>query len=67
MSVRRVQTTMLEATPAGSTPNEAIPVRATPEADAPMEEGPDDAVPVEEVAPVEDGSREQPAANAVER
>ena len=33
-------TTMLEATPAGSAPNEAVPARATPEADAPMEESP---------------------------
>ena len=32
-----------------------------------MEEGPDDAAPVEAAAPVEDDSREQPAANAVER
>ena len=32
-----------------------------------MEEGLGDAVPVEEAAPVEDDSREQPAANAVER
>ena len=60
-------TTMIEATPAASTPNEAVPARATPETDAPMEEGPGDAVPVEEAAPVEDDSREQPAANAVER
>ena len=62
-----VDTTMIEATPAGSTPNEAIPARAMPEAEAPMEEGPDDAAPVKEAAPVEDDSREQPAANAVER
>jgi len=55
-------TTMIEATP-----NEAVPARAAPETDAHMEEGPDDAVPVEEAAPVEDDSREQPAANAVER
>ena len=52
-------TTMIEATPAGSTPNEAIPTRAMPEADAPMEEGLDDAAPVEEAAPVEDDGREQ--------
>ena len=58
---------MIEATPAASTPNEAVPARATPETDAPMEEGPGDAVPVEEAAPVEKDSREQPAANAVER
>jgi len=60
-------TTMIEATLAGSTPNEAIPARATPEADTPMEEGPDDAAPMTEAAPVEDDSREQPTANAVER
>ena len=58
---------MVEATPAGPTPNEALPAKATPEADVPMEEGPEDAAPVKEVAPVEDDSREQPAANAVER
>ena len=62
-----VDTTMIEATPAGSTPNEAVPARATPETDAPMEEGPDDAAPVEEAAPVEDDNRDQQAANAVER
>ena len=60
-------TTMLEATPAGSTPNKAIPVRAMPEADTPMEEGPDDAAPTEEAAPVEDDNRDQQAAKAVER
>jgi len=60
-------TTMIEATPAGSTPNEAIPVRAMPGADTPMEEGPDDVAPVEEAAPVEDDNRDQQAANAVER
>ena len=54
-------TTMIEVMPAGLTPQEAIAERAMPEADAPMEEGSDDA------APVEDDSREQPAANAVER
>ena len=32
-----------------------------------MEEGSEDAAPVEEAAPVEDDSREQPTANAVER
>ena len=41
-------TTMIEATPAGLTPEEAIAERAMPEADAPMEEGPDDAAPVED-------------------
>ena len=55
-----VDMTMIEATPAWSTPIEAIPARATPEADAPMEEGPSDAAPVQEAAPVEDDSREQP-------
>ena len=49
------------------TPSEAVPARATLETDAHMEEGPDDAVPMEEAAPVEEDSREQPAANAVER
>ena len=62
-----VDTTMSEATPAGSTPDEATPVRATPKADTLMEEGPDDAVPVEEAAPVQDNSRDQQAANVVER
>jgi len=60
-------TTMMEATPAGSTPDEATPVGATPEADTLMEEGPDDAAPVEEAAPVKDNSRDQQAANVVER
>ena len=60
-------TTMLEAMPAGSTPDEALLAKATPEADAPMEESPEDAAPVEEAAPVEDDSKEQPTANAVER
>ena len=60
-------TTMIEATPAGSTPNEAIPVRATPAADTPMEEGPDDAAPVEEAPPVEEDNRDQQADNVVER
>ena len=58
-------TTMIEVTPAGSTPNEAIPVREMPEADTPMEEGPDDAAPVEEAAPVEDDRREQPALSLI--
>ena len=52
-------TTMIEATPAGSMPDEATPVRATPEADTLMEEGPDDAAPVEEAAPVQDNNRDQ--------
>ena len=43
-------TTMLEATPAGSTPDEALLAKATPEADAPMEESPEDATPVEAVS-----------------
>jgi len=60
-------TTMIEATPAGSTPNKAIPVRATPEADTLMEEGPNDTAPVEEAAPVEDNSRDQQAASVVKR
>ena len=64
----RADTTMVEATPEAATEE-----RARPEADVPMEEGPDDAAPVEEVAPVEeaasveDDSREQPAANVIER
>ena len=41
-------TTMTEATPAGSTPGEATPARATPEADACMEERHDDTPPVKE-------------------
>ena len=60
-------TAMVEAAPAGSTPDEALPAKATPEADAPMEESPEEAALVEEAAPVEDDSREQPTANAVER
>ena len=51
-----VDTTMIEATPAGSMPDEA-----TPEADTLMEEGPND------TAPVQDNSRDQQAANVVER
>ena len=62
-----VDTSMTEATPAGTTPKEATPVRAMPEVDTHMEEGPDDTAPVEEAAPVQDDSREQPATNAVER
>ena len=60
-------TTMIEATPDGSTPDEATPVRATPEADTLMEEGLDDTAPVEEAAPVKDNSKDQQAANVVER
>ena len=60
-------TTMIEATPAGTTPDEAIPARAMPEADTHMEEGPDDVAPVEEAAPVEEDNRDQQASNAVER
>jgi len=60
-------TTMMEATPAAPTPGQATPARATPETDAHMEESPHDATPVEEAAPVEEDSREQPTANAVER
>ena len=55
-------TTMLEAAPAGSTPDEALPAEATPGADAPMEESPEGAASVEEAAPAEDDSREQPMA-----
>jgi len=60
-------TTMIEVTPTGSTLDEATPVRAAPEADTPMGKGPDDATPVEEAVPVKDNSRDQPAANVVER
>ena len=42
-------------------------MKATPETDAHMEEGPNDAAPVEEAAPVLEDSKEQPAANAIER
>jgi len=64
-----------EATPTESTPGEATPVRATLEADAHMEEGPDDTSPVEEstperhyrATPLKEDSRDQPAANVVER
>ena len=58
---------MIEATPAGTTPDEATPMRAMPEAGTTMEEGPDNVAPVEEAAPVEDDNRDQHAANAVER
>jgi len=60
-------TSMIEATPAGSTPDEATPVRGTPEVDTLMEERSDDTAPVEEAAPIQDNSRDQQAANAVER
>jgi len=64
-----------EATPTESTPGEAAPVRATPKADAHTEERHDDASPVEEASPREhykvtlpkEDSRDQPAANVVER
>ena len=62
-----VDTSMTEARPAGTTPDKATPVRATPEVDTHMEEGPDDTAPGEEAAPVRDDSRDQPAANAMER
>ena len=62
-----VDTSMIEATPAGSTPDEATPVWATPEVDTLMEEGADHTTPVEEAAPIQDDSRDQQAANAVER
>ena len=42
-------------------------MRATPEVDTHMEEGLDDTTPVEGATPVQDDSRDQPAANAVER
>jgi len=60
-----VNTTMIEATPAGSTPDEATPVKATPEADILMEEGPDDTAPVEGAAPLKDDSGDQQADNVV--
>ena len=64
-----------EATPTESTPGEAAPVGATPKADARTEERHDDALPVEEASPREhyevtppkEDSRDQPAANVVER
>ena len=62
-----VDTPMIEATPAGTMPDEATPARATPEVDTLMEEGPDDTVPVEEAVPIKGNSRDQQAANAVER
>jgi len=65
--LRSADTSMIEATPARSTPNEATPVRGTPEVDTVMEEGPDDTAPVEEAAPIQDNSGDQQAANAVER
>ena len=42
-------------------------IEATPEVDTLMEEGHDDTAPVEEAAPIQDNSRDQQAANAVER
>jgi len=64
-----------EATPTESTPIKAAHVGATPSADARMEAGHDDASPVEEASPREhckatptkEDSRDQPAANVVER
>jgi len=64
-----------EATPTELTPGEATPVRATPEADMHAEERHDDTSPVEEATPgthyratpLKEDSRDQPAANAVER
>ena len=64
-----------EATPAESTPVEATPVGMTPRADARTEERHDDASPVEVASPREhykatppkEDSRDQPAANVVER
>jgi len=64
-----------EATPTEPTPGEAEPVMATPEADARTEEGHDDTSPVEEATPgkhyratpLKEDSRDQPAANMVER
>jgi len=64
-----------EATPTESTPGEAALVGATPKADARTEERHDDASPVEEASPREhyevtppkEDSRDQPAANVVER
>jgi len=63
------------ATPTEPTPSEATPVRAMLEADAHMEEGLDDTSPVEEstpgkhyrATPIKEDSRDQPAANVVER
>jgi len=64
-----------EVTPTKSTPGEATPVRATPEADTHTEERHDDTSPVEEATPgkhyratpLKEDSRDQPAANVVER
>jgi len=64
-----------EATPKESTPGETAPVRATPKADARTEERHDDASPIEEATlgdhyratPPKEDSRDQPAANVVER
>jgi len=68
-------TMMIEAMPAGSTPGEATPMRVTPEADARTEEGRDDTPLAEESTPgkhyraktLKEDSRDQPAANVVER
>jgi len=62
-----VDTTRIEATPAGATPDEATPARATPEVDTLMEEGSNDTAPVEEAVPIQFDSRDKPATNAVER
>jgi len=48
-------------------PGEAAPVRATPKADALTEERHDDVSPIEEATPPKEDSRDQPAANVVER
>jgi len=64
-----------EATPAESTPVEVAPVGATPRADARTVKRHDDASPVEEASPREhykatpskEDSRDQPAANVVDR
>ncbi|XP_068466518.1 uncharacterized protein [Phaseolus vulgaris] len=64
-----------EATPTESPPGEAAPVGATPKADVHTEERHDDALPVEEASPREhykatpskEDSRDQPAANVLER
>jgi len=66
---------LIEATPTESTLGQATLVGATPEADTHMEEGPDDTSPVEEstpgmryrAVPIKEDSRDQSAANMVER
>ncbi|XP_068466383.1 uncharacterized protein [Phaseolus vulgaris] len=66
---------LIEATPTESTLGQATLVGATPEADTHMEEGPDDTSPVEEstpgkryrAVPIKEDSRDQSAANVVER